>query len=261
MIKLIWTQKYLLQQMVGRELAGRYKGSVIGLAWSFLHPLLMLAVYTFVFGTVFQARWPHSGSTADYALNLFAGMIVFGLFAESISRAPTLILENTNFVKKVVFPLQILSPVILIVSLFHAMASLVVLLIFYIVLHGVPHWSVFWLPVVWAPFMLLLLGGSWFLASLGVYLRDIAQIIGVGVTAMMFLSPIFYPLSALPASVAEWVFLNPLVFVIEQTRAVVLLGHEPDWLAWIQYSGFGLLVFVSGYVWFMKTRKGFADVI
>ena len=248
-------------QMVLREIVGRYKGSVIGLSWSFLHPLLMLAVYTFVFGVVFQARWQSSATHEDFALNLFAGLIVFSVFAEVINRAPGIILENTNYVKKVIFPLEILVPCTVISSLFHAVISLFILLIFFMFVHGVPYWTVIWLPLIWLPFVLLILGFSWFLSALGVYLRDISQVIGVMVTAMMFLSPIFYPVSALPEGVRDWIFLNPLALIIEQTRNALLLGVSPNWIAWSLYALVSLMVCMLGHLWFIKTRKGFADVL
>jgi len=257
----IWINRHLLMQMVRREVVGRYKGSVIGLSWSFLHPLLMLIVYTFVFGVVFQARWQSSATHEDFALNLFAGLIVFYVFAETINRAPGLILENINYVKKVIFPLEILAPCIVIASLFHALISLFILIIFFIFMHGLPYLTVFWLPIIWLPFVLLVLGLSWFLSALGVYLRDIAQVVGVMVTAMMFLSPIFYPVSALPESVRDWMFLNPLALIIEQTRNVMLLGVSPDWGAWSLYTLVSTVLCSLGYIWFTKTRKGFADVL
>jgi lipopolysaccharide transport system permease protein len=247
--------------MVKREILGRYRGSVIGVAWSFLHPILMLCVYTFVFGVVFKARWQSSASTEDFSLNLFAGLIAFNVFAECITRSSGLVLENVSYVKKVVFPLEILSPCILISSLFHALVSILILMLFFMSVHGIPSLSALWLPVVWLPFVLLVLGFSWFLSSLGVYLRDIGQIIGVSVTALMFLSPIFYPVSALPAGIQSWVFLNPLTWVISETRNVLLLGGTPNWVAGLSYTCASLVILVLGYTWFIKTEKGFADVI
>jgi len=252
---------HLLRQITQREVLGRYKGSMIGLAWSFLNPLMMLIVYTFVFGVVFKARWQVTGSHEDFALNLFAGLIVFTMFAETINRAPGLILSNVSYVKKVVFPLEILIPSVALSSLFHALVSMAILLLFYVYVHGMPPWEVLWLPLVWLPFMMLILGLSWFLAALGVFLRDIAQVVGVFVTALMFLSPIFYPVKALPTSVQHWVFLNPLALIIEQTRHIVLLGQSPEWLALGTYTVVSALICVGGYLWFVKMHKGFADVI
>ncbi len=251
----------LLFQMTKREVIGRYQGSVIGLAWSFLNPLMMLAIYTFVFGVIFSARWPHGGGHADFAINLFAGLVVFNIFSECLNRAPMLVLSNVSYVKKVVFPLYILPITVLLSTLFHALVSLVILLVFYIFVHGWPHWTIIFLPLIWVPFALLTLGCSWFLASLGVYLRDIGQVVGVATTALMFLSPIFFPASALPEAVRQWAFLNPLTIPIGQTREVVIHGNLPDWSLLAIYAVVGVLIARLGYIWFDKTRKGFADVI
>ncbi|RMF68951.1 MAG: ABC transporter permease [Calditrichaeota bacterium] len=257
----LWEHRSLILKMARREVLGRYRGSVIGLAWSFLHPLLMLGVYTFVFGSVFHARWNGAEGTVDFALNLFAGLMVYGLFSENVNRAPHLVLEHVNYVKKVVFPLQILPLPMLISSLFHALVSLGMLLLFFMLAHGWPPCTVLWLPVVWLPLLLLILGCSWLLASLGVFLRDVGQVVGVATTALMFLSPVFFPVSSLPAGVRRWMFLNPLAPVIEQTRAVVLHGHSPDWSLWGIEVLTGLAVAWLGYLWFCKTRGGFADVL
>jgi lipopolysaccharide transport system permease protein len=260
-MKNLWVNRQLLAQMVRREVVGKYRGSLIGTAWSFLHPLLMLAVYVFVFGEVFKMRWQATASTEDFALNLFAGLIVFNLFAECITRSPGLVLANVNYVKKVVFPLDILAPTLVLAAFFHAIISTVILLLFYMYVHGLLYWTVLWLPLIWLPFLILVLGISWLLAALGVYLRDISQGVGVVVTAMLFLSPIFFPLSALPAGVRQWVYYNPLTLVIQETRRVVLQGQSPEWLMWLPYLLCSVLICIFGYVVFGKARQGFADVI
>ena len=251
----------LIIQMTRREVAGRYRGSVFGLAWSFLNPLLMLAIYTFVFGVIMPARWKTGGGHADFAMNLFAGLIVFNLFSECANRAPGLILGNASYVKKVVFPLEILPVTVLLAALFHAIVSLGILLLFFLFVHGLPHWTVVLTPLIWAPFALLTLGLSWFLASLGAYLRDIGQVVGVLTTALLFLSPVFYPASALPKAIRGWAFLNPLTLPIAQTRAVIIRGTMPDWGLLALYAGISMLFAWLGYLWFSKTRRGFADVI
>jgi len=251
----------LLFQMTKREVVGRYQGSVIGLAWSFLNPLMMLAIYTFVFGVVFSARWQNNGGHADFAMNLFAGLIVFNIFSECINRAPMLVLSNVSYVKKVVFPLYILPITVMLSALFHALVSLVILFLFYAFVHGLPHWTVVFLPLVWIPLALLTLGFSWFLASLGVYLRDIGQVVGVATTALLFLSPVFFPASALPESVRQWAFLNPLTLPIEQTREIVIHGNLPAWNLLAIYAVVSICITWLGFIWFDKTRKGFADVI
>jgi lipopolysaccharide transport system permease protein len=248
--------------MIRREVTGRYKGSMMGLAWSFLNPVLMLVVYTFVFSVVFKARWAGgSESKTEFALVLFSGLILFNLFSECVNRAPTLILGNVNYVKKVIFPLEILPVISLGAALFHWVISLGVWLIFYGIFYGVPHATVLLLPLIMLPLVLLSLGMGWLLASLGVYLRDVAQIVGVLMSVLMFLSPIFYPVSSLPADYQVIMLINPLTLVIEQTREVMMWGRAPDWIVWCKYLLCSGGVSWICFVWFQKTRKGFADVL
>lgn len=248
--------------MIKRDIIGRYRGSILGLLWSFVNPVLMLAVYTFVFSTVFQARWAGgSGSQFEFALLLFAGLIVFNLFSECVSRAPNLVLGNVNYVKKVIFPLEVLPWVTLGSALFHALVNLAVLLMFLSFSSLEIFWTVLLTPVVLLPLLPLILGICWLLASIGVFVRDTGQLIGMTLTVMMFLSPIFYPASALPEPVRDFLFLNPLTFIIEQLRAVLIWGQLPDWTGLAAYSLCSVLFAWAGLFWFQKTRKGFADVL
>ncbi|GHC87675.1 transport permease protein [Pseudorhodoferax aquiterrae] len=251
--------------MARREVVGRYQGSVFGLAWSFFNPILMLAVYTFVFSVVFKARWtagPDVGeSRTQFAVILFAGMIVHGLLAEMMNRAPGLVLGNVNYVKKVVFPLEILPVVTALSTLFHTAISLTVLVVAFWLFHGYLHWTTLLVPMVFLPLILLGLGLSWLLASLGVFLRDVGQVVVILTTVLMFLSPVFYPLSAIPEGLQSLVMLNPLTFIIEQARAVLVFGHLPDWFGLAAYMLCALLIAWAGYFWFQRTRRGFADVL
>lgn len=259
----LWHHRGLLDQLVRREISGRYRGSVLGLAWSFVNPLLMLLVYSFVFSVVFKARWggPAEHSQVAFGLILFAGLIVHGLFAEVANRAPHLILENTSYVKRVIFPLEILPWVALGSALFHMGISLLVLLAGQLLLtHSLP-WTVLALPLVVAPLALITVGFSWFLSAIGVYLRDIGQGIGLLTTVMLFLSPTFYPLSALPETARTLLYLNPLTFVIEQGRQVLLFGHWPNWGGLLLYLGISLVIAWGGFWWFQRARQGFADVV
>jgi len=258
----LWDNRALVLSLAQREVIGRYRGSVMGMFWSFFHPLLMLLVYTFVFSVVFKARWHDSGdSKAEFALVLFSGLLVFSLFAECVNRAPGLILANVNYVKKVVFPLDVLPWVALISALFHFLVSLMVWLAFYLLLFGSLRPTVLLLPIVMTPVLLMTMAGGWFLASLGVYLRDVSQIVGILSTALMFLSPIFYPLSALPEPYRTFLRWNPLTLAIEQVRDVLVWGRVPDITAFCLYAAScGLLAWL-GFAWFQKTRKGFADVL
>ena len=253
----------LIIALVKREVIGRYRGSILGIFWSFFNPLFMLAIYTFVFSVVFRIRWGEGGSDSrtEFALILFAGLIVFNLFAECFSRAPALIIANVNYVKKVIFPLEILPLVALGTAMFHAFISLSVWLTAYCLFFGIPHFTIFYLPLVLLPLGFLILGLSWALASLGVYLRDVSQIVGIVVTVFMFLSPIFYPVSAVPEAYRPLLLLNPLMPAIELTRAVLYWGNPPGWGLLAGYYVATCLIAWLGFAWFQKTRKGFADVL
>ena len=263
MIKSLWRNRHLIVQMTRRDVVGRYKGSVLGLAWSFLTPILMLAVYTFVFSVVFKARWGTDGdeSKTQFALVLFVGMIVHGLFAEVLNRAPGLILSNVNYVKKVVFPLDVLPVIAMGAALFHASISLAVLLIAFALFNGYLHWTIIFVPVVLLPLVILTLGVAWIFASLGVFLRDVGQTVGIITTMMLFLAPIFYPITALPEEIRPWIMANPLTFIIEEARGVVILGRMPEWTGLGIYTLAATAVAWAGFAWFQKTRKGFADVL
>ena len=257
-----WRNRQLIRNLVQREVLGRYKGSVLGIFWSLATPIFMLAVYTFVFSVVFKARWGGgSDSKTEFALLLFAGLIIFNLFSECISRAPGLILANVNYVKKVVFPLEVLPWVSMGSALFHFAVSLGVWLVAYLVLFGVPHWHVVLLPLVVVPLVLFVMGLSWALASLGVYLRDVGQIIGLVITVLMFLSPIFYPASSLPPEYQPIMFFNPLTPPIEMARDLLYWGQMPNMTLLALYAAGSLAFALLGFAWFQKTRKGFADVL
>jgi lipopolysaccharide transport system permease protein len=261
-IKSLWRHRELTQALVKRDIVGRYKGSILGIFWSFFHPLFMLAVYTFVFSIVFQARWGGGNdSKAEFALVLFAGLIAFNFFAECISRAPTLILSNSNYVKKLVFPLEILPWVVIGSAMFHSLISLVVWFLGYTLLIGPPQATVILLPITFLPLILLTLGVSWLLSSLGVYLRDMSQLVSILTTVLMFLSPIFYPASAIPDNAKSLLLLNPIAPALEQIRGVLIWGKLPSLQNWLIYLALNSLVTWLGFAWFQKTRRGFADVL
>ncbi|MFC5526992.1 ABC transporter permease [Rhodanobacter ginsengisoli] len=259
----IWKNRELIVQMTRREVVGRYKGSTLGLLWSFLNPMLLLFVYTFVFSVVFKARWGTDiGETkTKFAIILFVGMIVHGLFAEVINRSPELILGNANFVKKIIFPLEILPVITLASALFHAMVSTAVLLIFLLVINGHLSLTAMYIPLVILPLVMLTLGLSWIFASLGVFIRDIGQITSIITMVMMFLAPVFYPITALPENIRPIIMANPLTFIIVQARDVLVWGRAPNWVGLATYALVSVVIASLGYFWFQKTRKGFADVI
>lgn len=262
----LWHNRQLIAQMTRREVTGRYKGSVMGLAWSLFNPVLMLAVYTFVFSSVFKSRWGLTAAGAEesktqFAVVLFVGMIVHGMFAEVLNRAPGLILSNVNYVKKVVFPLEILPVVVMGAALFHGLVSLGVLLVAFFLFNGYLPWTAIFAPVVFLPLVILTLGIAWILASLGTFLRDVGQTMGIVTTILMFLSPVFYPVSALPEAFRPMILANPLTLIIEQAREVLIWGRLPDWTGLGLYTLAAVAVAYIGYAWFQKTRKGFADVV
>ncbi|MBM2711151.1 ABC transporter permease [Mesorhizobium caraganae] len=257
----------LVISLTHREVSGRYRGSTFGLLWSLLNPLLMLAVYTFVFGVVMKSRWTMpdqqsaTHSTGEFAVILFCGLIVFQFFSEVISQAPALIVGNANYVKKIVFPIQILPIVSAGTALFHAAVSLLVLLVFAYVVFGNIPLTVILAPLVFAPLVILVLGIAWALASIGVYFRDMSQIVAPLVTATMFLSPVFFQRASLPTWLQPWLSLNPLAIPVENFRNVVLFGVQPNWMALGSYSIVAIVVMFLGYQFFQKTRRGFADVL
>lgn len=263
MFESLWRNRQLIWQMTRREIQSRYRGSIIGLAWSFINPILLLLVYTFVFSVIFKSRWGvgEQESKVDFALALFVGLIVFGIFAECVNRAPMLIVYNVNYVKKVVFPLEILPWIPLGSVLFNSSISLVVLLLLQLIVNRILPWTIIFFPLILLPLIFASMGIAWFLAALGVYVRDVGQITGIFTTILMFLSAVFYPVDALPEEYRGWLLLNPLILIIEESRKALIFGISPDWLS----LGIALLasfvICAVGFWWFQKTRKGFADVI
>jgi lipopolysaccharide transport system permease protein len=252
----------LIVQLTRRAVIGRYRGSVIGVLWALLHPLVMLGVYTLVFQVVFPTRWelPMAGH-GEFALFLFAGLIVYGLFADCANHAPSLVLNHINYVKKIVFPLEILPWVSLGSALFHTGVSVGMLVLCYAMFHFSVNWTLLLFPLLLFPLGLMALGLSWFLASVGVFLRDVGQVIGVLTSMMLFLSPVFYPITALPAAYQPLMYLNPLTFQVEQARNVLIMGKPLAWQGLVIYFLCSVLVAWFGLWWFQKTRKGFADVL
>jgi lipopolysaccharide transport system permease protein len=256
------TNMPLLRASVRREIQTRYQGSMFGLIWTIITPLLMLAVYTFVFSYVFEMRWgTGTGSKLDFALVLFAGMIVFNMFSECLNRAPKLIISNTNYVKKVIYPLEILPFTIVGGAFFHTLISVAVWITAYTLFIGLPHWTIILLPLVFVPLTLIILGFVFFISALGVYIRDVEQFTALLTMALMFLSPIFYPISALPDVLQTVIYFNPIAPAIELIRDVLYNGVIPSLTLLTFYTAFGLAIFWLGYAWFQSVRKGFADVL
>lgn len=258
-----WRSRTLLWQFARRDVLGRYRGSVLGIAWSFLTPVLMLGVYSFVFVGVFRASWPGAakGGGVEFALQAFAGLLVFNLFAEVVGKATNLVVEQSNLVKKVIFPVELLPWVTVLSGLFHLAISVITLLVVVVGVRGGVPWSALALPLVVLPFVPLLLGLGWFLSALGVYVRDAGPIITMLVSLIMFMSPVFYSVKSLAEEWQFWMHINPLTLIIEQVRAVLLMGQWPDWSALGLYGVMACSVAVFGGVFFQLTRRGFADVL
>lgn len=259
-----WRERRLIGQLIRREVLGRYRGSLMGVAWSFLYPILMLAVYTFVFSVVFEAKWPgmlEGQSKSRFALLLFIGVIAHGLLAEAITKAPALVVGSANYVKKVVFPLETLGWSLVGSAAFHAFVSILILLGAQWLFEGWVPLTAWWLPVILLPLGFFALGAAWLLAALGVFIRDIAQLSGVFATVLMFLAPVFYPIAALPEEYRAWVYANPLTVVIEQSRAALFAGTAPDPVIMLRYYAIAMAFMFFGYWWFQKSRRGFADVL
>ena len=259
-------QRGLVWQLARRDVQARYRGSMLGLTWALVTPLLMLGVYTFVFRQVLKARWPGVDGSADagamdFALRIYAGLIIFNVFAELVARAPTLITGQPNMVKKVVFPLQVLPWVAVLAAFFQVALNVLVLLAAVWLLGPGLSPTMLALPLVVLALFPFLLGLGWWLGSLGVFLRDIGQATGMVVSLLMFLSPIFYPASSLPEHFQALLWLNPLALPIEQVRAVVLDGRWPDWGPLTLYTLASVIFAVLGARWFAATRHGFADVL
>jgi lipopolysaccharide transport system permease protein len=262
LIRTLWTHRGLLRLLIKREIAFRYQGSMMGMLWLLLNPLLMLCIYTFIFRVVFKARWGDSGdSKTEFALVLFIGLLIFNLFADCIQRAPLLIINNMNYVKKVIFPLEILPWVIFCAALFHFAVGLAVWLLVFMVLHGLPAWTAWLLMVVLLPLAGFAIGSAYLLATLGVCCRDTSHIITILTTILLFLSPIFYPVSGLPERYQALVYLNPLTWVVEQARGLLLAGETPQVSAVLLATTGSLAMLWFGFSVFQRFRQVFADAL
>jgi lipopolysaccharide transport system permease protein len=260
----LWAHRELIKQFTKREVLQTYKGSYLGLGWSLVTPLATLAVYTFAFSVVLGARWQngnHSNSHLEFALVLFAGLIVFNVFAETASIAPRLIISNRNYVTKVIFPLEILPIAKLGGSLTDSLLSIFILLLGEIIFLQQLPWTTIFLPLVYLPLIFLCLGIGWFMASLGVYIRDVGNMVSVIVRMLLFLTPIFYPVTLVPENIRLIIYLNPLTFIVENFRRVLLFNQPPDWVGFFAINLITIVICLLGYIWFMKSKKTFADVL
>ncbi len=252
----------LIKQLAKRQIQQRYKGSALGFIWAFIVPLAMLAIYTFIFGYVFKLRGGSiTDSKAEFALTLFAGLIVFNVFSEGIGTAPNLIRVNTNYVKKVVFPIQVLPVVCYIDILIHGAVSLIILLIGLFLAMPSLSSTMYLFPLILIPLSMLTLGFSWFLAAIGVYAPDINQSVGVIVKVLFFLTPIFYPITAIPQRYQVFMKINPLAILVDSARRSLIWGKNFEWYWFLEVVLISFVIMQLGYTFFMITKKGFADVL
>lgn len=260
-IRSLYANRSLLCSIVIRDIETRYRGTMLGFLWVVLYPLMMLAVYAFVFGGVFNARWGSGGGMKDFVLMLYCGLIVHALFSETLTRSPAAVLSNPSYVKKVVFPLELLPISHLASAIFNALIGLGLLCIFLLIQYQSIPPTALYVPLVFIPLLLLTAGLAWFLAAIGVFFRDVGQMIGMAMSVLLFLSPVFYPASSAPALAQKLIYLNPLTYPIEELRAVLILGNQPDWSHWGAYFSVSIVVAIGGLWVFQKSRPAFADVI
>lgn len=259
----LWQQRNLIVQFTQREISNRYRGTFLGIIWSFINPFLLLMIYTFVFGVVLKQRWPQAASDSlnEFAITLFCGLIAFGIFSECMSRSSSIIVSSPNYVKKVVFPLEILPITIMGAALFQALINFIVLIAVYAVTMGVVQWTLILTPIILLPLVFLTLGLMWFISSLSVFFRDAGYIVALLVQVLTFLTPVFYPLAAIPASFRMYVHYSPLALIVETFRNTTLWGILPGFRGYLLLNIATIMVMMFGYAWFMKTKKAFADVI
>ena len=263
-VRTVWVHRQLVRELLRRELSSRYRGSYLGIFWSFLTPLVTLVIYTFVFSVVLKARWRLGGDTSpptEYALALFAGLIPFNLFSEVVARSPSLVLGVPNYVKKVVFPLEVLPLVTLLSAFIHSLIGVGILLVANVILRGSLSPFVVLLPLAYVPLLLLGLASGWVLSSLGVYVRDVGQGIPLFIQCLLFLSAVVYPVSAVPERMRFVLEINPLTTILEVFRDLLLWGHAPSFLPWAAWTIATFAFAWLAFLWFMKTKKGFADVL
>lgn len=253
----------LLLSLTGRDIKKKYKDSMLGALWGVLVPLIMLAIYTVIFSTIFSAQWKgvQVHSKVDYAVLLFIGLIVYNFFAESLTRAPTAVLHNPNLVKKVVFPLEVLPPIVVLSSLYNAGVAAIALTFFILFSSFTFHWQLLLLPILVAPLVILTTGVTYLFSSLGVFFRDVDQFATLLARVLQYLTPVLYPSIIFPDTIGQWMRLSPLAIYVEQIRALIVTGTLPRWDLYAWAVSWSLLTFFVGYWWFQRTRRAFADVV
>lgn len=251
----------LIFSFAKRELLGRYKGSTLGIAWAVLTPVVMIAIFTFIFAGIFGARFGANNSHWDYALYLFCGFLPWSMFQESVQQSANTIVVHSNLVKRVVFPLEALPAAQVFAALGNQLFATVALLIAAVIIRQRLELTALWLPLLLLPQLLFALGAAWLIASLGVFLRDITQGITLLLMAWMYLTPIIYPESIVPERFRAFINFNPFTSLVRSYRLIFLDGAAPDWRGLLYFAAFAVAIFIFGYWWFARTRKSFADVV
>jgi lipopolysaccharide transport system permease protein len=261
-LALIVRYRELVFPLTGRRISARYRGSLLGMLWAVLNPLLMLGIYTFIFSVVFQSKWGlDRGDRNEFALFLFSGLILYSVFSGCLNEAPSLLLNNKLYIKQLVFPTEVLAWVSVLSGLFDLVINFVILMVFHAVVLGTPALTLLYFPLIVLPVVLITLGSIWFVASIGIYLRDLGHIVGLVTTALLFLSPIFYPASAVPERFQAYYTLNPFAHILEMSKGALFYGQAPE-PALLGACLAGSWAFSwLGYLWFMRAKKGFADVV
>jgi lipopolysaccharide transport system permease protein len=266
MVRALWRYRDLVRQFTVREVMVRHKGTSLGLLWAVVQPLLVLAIYTFVFGFVFQNRWSHlrGPDWANFPLNFFAGYLIFGVFSDCVNRSPSLITEHPNLVRKVVFPLEILPLTCCGAGLVYFFISLALLIVVTFILTLSIPWTIVLFPLALVPLIMLSLGVSWLFASLGAFIRDFKQVVPVLTQLMFFVTPVFYDVSAIKEPYQQIIRLNPMTTIVQFGRKTLMWGQVPtgeDWASLGVVTALALAVMIGGYAWFAKSKRGLADVL
>ena len=252
----------LIYRLSAREFTQRFRGSILGVAWAILTPLLMAALSTFIFSVVFKARWPGAADGPfDFAIIFLAGIVVHTIFGEAVARAPTLVVGNPTYVTKVVFPLEILPVVSVLTALINGCIGIGIVLLGNLLLNGKIYLTIVALPLVIAPYLIFVVALTLFFSAAGVYLRDLSQVVSLLITVAMFLTPIFYPIEAIPEGFRTLILLNPLTFVVQQARDVAIFGLWPDFLGLSIYTLAAFASLACSFWVFQRLRNGFADVL
>lgn len=252
----------LIKTLIKRDMASRYQGTIGGFLWAFATPLLMLFVYSFVFGVIFDSKFNVEGSKeTSFSFAIFFALLLFNVFSESLSRSTQLIRSNQNYVKKIVFPLHLLPFVPLGSSLFHMAIGFGIWALFYGLVVGPITFQFIFLPLYLIPLIGFSLGCLWLVSAISVYIRDFEQVIGPFITGLLFLSAVFYPISSVPEAYRTFMYLNPLAVIIDDARLCIMFGQAPNYIDIAVLSFYSIVFAGLGLFTFQKLRKGFADVI